>query len=128
MDRLFSIYIRTRDTWVHNDEVRIGCCVTCGARKPFKELDCGHYIGRQWWATRWDTMNCAAQCRFCNRFNEGMKGKFRLTLVQEYGESAIQQMEQSSRSGRKPRLYEIELIAERIKADTAKLKDRSEIS
>ena len=111
LDRHFSKKIRERDC-----PDGYGKCITCGRTKPYAEMDCGHYLGRQYWATRFDPMNAAAQCRFDNRFNEGMKAQFRAALVLKYGEVAISKMETLHKKGRKPTAIEAKLILERIKA------------
>ncbi len=97
LDRAFSLKIRARDCpegW--------GFCITCEQPKGYGEMDCGHYLGRQYFATRWDPMNCAAQCQTCNRYNEGLKAKFRVALVAKYGEDAITRMELLHKIGKKP--------------------------
>lgn len=60
LDRVFSEYIRKRDT---KDGYFI--CISCGRRLPYGQADCGHYINRRHLATRWDEENCNAQCRKC---------------------------------------------------------------
>lgn len=111
-DTAFSKEIRLRDCagrgWAF--------CITC--RKPFAyaNLDCGHYLGREYWATRWDPMNCAAQCRKCNRFKEGLKAEFRAALVTKYGEERIARMESLHKIGRKPSLLALKLLIEEIRA------------
>ncbi len=110
LDKAFSIRIRTRDTIDG-----VGKCITCQAIKPFVELDCGHYIGRQFYAVRWNDFNASAQCRYCNRFNEGMKGAMRIELVKRFGEEEITKVEGMFRGGRKPKGFEAALILEQIK-------------
>lgn len=111
LDGLFSNYIRDRDT-----RGGMGKCYTCGKILPREKLQCGHYIGRQHYATRWEPDNCRAQCVYCNCWNEGEKGIFRARLVQEVGENRVGSMEALRRTGRKPRGYEAEAIAAGIKA------------
>ena len=94
LDRVFSKYIRLRDSIVG-----YSVCITCGKRIPWKELDCGHYIGRRYFATRWDEKNCAAQCKRCNNWGEGEKPIFREKLVEKYGEAEIVRMETRAKMG-----------------------------
>jgi hypothetical protein len=115
LDEAFSAYIRTRDTTLVG-AVRLGRCITCTRLKPYAELDCGHFIGRQYWATRWDPTNCAAQCRKCNRFEEGLKDLFRVALLAKWGSPIIERMEAGHKLGRKPRIYEFQMISDRIKS------------
>ena len=88
LDRVFSEYIRLRDTEGHTKDGYFRC-ISCGQIKPYSQADCGHYIGRQHMATRYNEINCNAQCRFCNRFNEGLKAGYRNGLVQKYGEDKV---------------------------------------
>lgn len=67
LDKEFSLFIRLRDA-MPNGYFR---CISCGQIKPFEQADNGHYINRQHMNTRFDEMNCNAQCRHCNRFMEG---------------------------------------------------------
>jgi hypothetical protein len=89
LDRVFSEYIRRRDV-IYGECCR---CITCGAVKPWKEMDCGHYIGRKHYATRFDERNCHAQCKRCNNWGEGEKPIYRRKLVEMYGEEEVQRME-----------------------------------
>ena len=110
LDRAFSKKVRERDC-----PGGIGVCVTCKRLKPYAEMDCGHYLGRQYFATRWNEMNCAAQCRYCNRFNEGLKDKFRAALIEKHGEEAILKMEALHKTGKKPRPHEAVEILKQIR-------------
>ena len=60
LDKVFSEYIRKRDT--HNGVFK---CISCGRILPYEQADCGHYINRKHMSTRFDEMNCNAQCRSC---------------------------------------------------------------
>lgn len=61
LDRVFSLYIRLRDT----DENGYFRCPTCGRVKTFKDADCSHYWSRTHTSTRFDEDNCVAECRYC---------------------------------------------------------------
>ena len=119
LDREFSKFIRERDS-AEFGGVSFRC-ISCGQVKPFEQADAGHYLGRQYFATRWDEINVQAQCRFDNRFNEGLKSKFREGLVRKYGEEAILKLEAMHKTGRKPRQFEAELILSGIREKRAKL-------
>lgn len=58
-------------------------CFTCGSRHHWKDMDAGHYIGREWYGTRFDLKNLRPQCTQCNSFHEGQKFIFRQRLVAE---------------------------------------------
>lgn len=123
LDKAFSIFIRKRDSWGGSgySEARQFQCITCKVVKPYAQADCGHFLGRQYFATRWNPINCASQCRFCNRFNEGLKDKFRESLIQRHGETEILKLEAFHKQGRKPKDFERAEILARIKSDLAAL-------
>lgn len=77
LDKEFSIFIRKRD--------KDKGCITCGIKKDWKLMDCGHYLRRGLMATRWNERNTAMQCKKCNGWNEGEKDIFRKKLVEMYG-------------------------------------------
>lgn len=85
LDRVFSLYIRLRDS-TSSGYFR---CISCGQIKPFSQADCGHYINRQHMATRYDEMNCNSQCLKCNRFDEGNIQGYRRGLISKYGEQKV---------------------------------------
>lgn len=88
LDRVFSEFIRKRDS--KNGYFK---CISCGQIKKYEQADCGHYINRQHMSTRFDEMNCNAQCRSCNRFDEGNIQGYRKGLIAKYGEQAVDLLE-----------------------------------
>jgi hypothetical protein len=88
LDRVFSIWIRKRDT-----KGGIGFCISCGKPTTFEKGDCGHYINRKHMATRYDEMNCNLQCIKCNRFDEGNIQGYRKGLIKKYGLEAVELLE-----------------------------------
>jgi len=87
LDRLFSLFIRKRDC------TPIGRCISCGKIITFETCDCGHYINRKHMSTRFDEMNCNAQCRACNRFDEGAIQGYRKGLIEKYGHHVVEMLE-----------------------------------
>ena len=61
LDRIFSEYIRKRDT-NHKGQVE---CISCQKTFQYKEVDAGHFISRKYLRTRWDEKNVHGQCRRC---------------------------------------------------------------
>lgn len=61
VDRLFSVYIRTRDEWK---------CKNCGREfeeKDRRRLQCAHvWYSRRYYVTRFDERNCHALCFGCH--------------------------------------------------------------
>jgi hypothetical protein len=93
LDSYFSKYIR------HNySPDGIHCtCFTCGKEGLISEMDNGHHISRAISPTRYSESNCRPQCRYCNRFREGMQHDFARNLQLEIGIDAYDQMVEESR-------------------------------
>ena len=83
--KVFSQYIRTRDCIATTGDPEYGKCCTCGKIKPFAELDAGHYISGRSNSVLFNEMGVNAQCRHCNRFQEGNKGEYELFMLERYG-------------------------------------------
>jgi hypothetical protein len=77
LDTVFSQYIRRKDAI--ND---IATCVTCGKKDNWKKLQCGHFMSRRHYSTRWDENNVGVQCYGCNITNQGMQYAFSKYLTQ----------------------------------------------
>ena len=115
LDKAFSLYIRKKETvdgW--------GRCSSCQTPKTFEELDCGHFINRQWRATRWNEDNCHIQCRKCNRFDEGNSVGFTLFMLDKYGREKVDYLRALSRETARFTDSEGELM---VKLYKQKLKD-----
>lgn len=84
LDRVFSLYIR---------EKYPKRCYTCGKRGV--TLQCGHFVSRQYLATRWDENNCRPQCVGCNMFGNGKPLDFEENLKKELGDETVEKMKKS---------------------------------
>lgn len=80
LDKIFSIYIRTR--YAKNN---IAQCFTCGKKDDYKRLQCGHFQSRRFYSTRWNELNCQVQCAGCNVFKYGEQFIFSKNLDIKYG-------------------------------------------
>ena len=116
LDKVFSEYIRKRDT--RNGVFK---CISCGRLLPYEQADCGHYINRKHMATRFDEMNCNAQCRSCNRFDEGNIQGYRRGLVSLYGEQQVNLLEAKKHNFRKYSDFEYEVLIKHYKEEIKKL-------
>lgn len=67
-------------------------CITCKEWFHWKEVDCGHYLGRRYNGTRYDRRNTAPQCRHCNRGESGRIYEYGKYLVSIYGEEIIEEL------------------------------------
>ena len=98
-------------------------CTSCGKIKPFEQADCGHYINRQHMNTRFDEMNCNAQCRHCNRFMEGNIQDYRRRLVSKYGERSVLLLEAKKNVSRQFSDFQLEEMITHYKEEAKKLKE-----
>lgn len=97
LDYAFKRWIRFRDT-EEAQGIRWGKCCSCGKNCPFDELDGGHFINTRWRATRWHEENVHAQCRSCNRFDEGNAVGYTLFMVDKYGRERVEYLHALSRT------------------------------
>lgn len=88
LDKIFSKFIRLRDS-----KNGIGICITCGRRKEWKYMDCGHYIKRQYLPTRYDEKNSNLQCKHCNAFEQGANEKYKVAIDKKWGRGTAEMLE-----------------------------------
>lgn len=93
LDKVFSEYIRKR----HADKNGIAVCYTCFKKAHWKELQCGHFVSRKQYATRWDETNCQVQCSGCNVFRYGEQYKFGRYLDSNFGDGTADTLFQKGR-------------------------------
>lgn len=122
LDNVFSQYIRLRDMLPNTTVFR---CISCGLIKPITQADCGHYINRQHMSTRFSEINCNAQCRSCNRFDEGNIQGYRRGLVSKYGETKVVILESQKYETRKYTAFEYTALIAHYKSEVERmLKER----
>jgi len=85
LDKVFSVYIRTRDSIFTTQTTEGFLCITCGRYIPINKGDCGHFNKRQHMKTRWEEKNCHAQCKGCNNFEQGAQHKHGKVIDRLYG-------------------------------------------
>lgn len=95
-------------------------CFTCGVRKPWQMLDCGHFRSRRFTQTRFDFDNLRPQCRECNRYKHGNLGIYRQKLVRELGEQKVKEIE--TRPPRKIMEIELEQLLEQRRQELKNVK------
>lgn len=80
LDQIYSQWLRIKNSKYGN------CiCVTCGCSRPWKEMQCGHYISRIYLATRFLEQNTHVQCMACNVFMHGNYTNYAQFMIQTYG-------------------------------------------
>ena len=94
LDKWFSLYIRLREA---TNEGLVQC-FTCGNVNSYKVgMQNGHFMSRQFMATRYDEQNCQVQCVGCNMFKFGEQFKFSLALDYKYGKGTAEELLHKSR-------------------------------
>lgn len=88
LDSVFSRYIRQK----YSDNQGEVSCYTCGKRGHWKTMQNGHFVSRQYLATRWDENNCRVQCAGCNLFGNGQLLDFEENLKLELGPTFVENM------------------------------------
>lgn len=123
LDTVFAMFIRLRDA-MPNGMFR---CISCGRLLPFDQSDCGHYINRQHMATRFNEKNCNAQCRKCNRFDEGNIQGYRRGLIAKYGEPTILMLEAMKNQINKISDFEYRAMIDYYRKEVKRLKKEKQI-
>ena len=119
-DRWFSLYIRLRDA---NNDGEVSCC-SCGKQIFWQDSDAGHFIPRQHRSTRYHEKNVHAQCRKCNRFDNGNPGGYSLFLIREYGIKTVEGLTELSHQAAKWTQFEINNIRDTFKQKAIKLAEK----
>lgn len=88
LDRVFSLYIRLRDSKPYG--FRAARCISCGEVKPFDMFDCGHFVSRNAMAIRWEEDNCHAECSKCNRLQGDHLLGYRKNLILKLGRKIVE--------------------------------------
>jgi hypothetical protein len=112
LDAAFSRYIRLRavnlDGFVE--------CYTCGRSYEWKKIQCGHFMSRARYATRWHEDNCRPQCYGCNVMQQGRQYDFGLNLDIER-EGLAEEMHQLSLTTVKFATWELEEMLKEYKTE-----------
>ena len=117
-DDAFSLFIRTRDSQAY--EGRAFRCISCGRVLNIDQADNGHFINRSHMSLRFSELNCNAQCRHCNRFQEGNFSDYRKGLIQKIGEAKVLLLEAQKNITNKISNFELDILAKHYKETTKK--------
>ncbi len=120
-DSWFSKLIRLK----HSDG-KTGICYTSGTVKPVIELECGHFISRGHFTTRWHEDNARPQSTYANKWKNGQHQEFRQRLIVDIGEKRVEDLERKANQTAKFSVEEIREIADHYREkfnELVKLKD-----
>jgi hypothetical protein len=110
LDNVFSQYIRRKDSIDG-----ISKCISCGVKRNWKELQCGHFMSRSHYSTRWEILNVGVQCISCNIFKHGQQYLFSKYLDKTYGEGTSNELLLKSQTLGKFTTKEIEEMINKYK-------------
>lgn len=83
LQRVFNEWVRLDNA----DELGYVTCCTCSKRRKWNDrMDAGHCEKSTQQGTRFDPMNVAPQCSYCNRFQNGNQSAHRIYVDKKYGE------------------------------------------
>lgn len=74
------------------DQYGIAECITCGEKKHWKNLQCGHFVSRKVNVLRFDEENTNAQCVGCNMFKSGEQYAYSKALDMKYGDGTAERL------------------------------------
>lgn len=122
--KVYSEFIRLRDS----DENGYGKCFTCNRTIFYRDGDCGHGIGRQHKATKYDERNNALQCKRCNGFEGGQQAIYKEEVEKRYGAGTWDKLVIKSRQICKRGKVEIDTMTEFYKNEVKKLRALKQIT
>lgn len=117
LDKIFSIYIRLRDS----DENGYCKCITCPTIKHWKKMDCGHYVKRQHQGVRYNEKNCASQCKNCNWNLQGNDAIYKEKIIELYGREIHDLLKSAERINFKRTQLEIDILTDEYKQKVKEL-------
>ena len=108
-DKYFSLYIRYRDSEIVGSE-RLATCITCGVKKPIKEMQNGHFVSRVCSKLRYNETNCNAQCMPDNVMKHGDLYEYARQLDLKFGDGTAEKLHNQRHENYKLTIQELEQI------------------
>lgn len=115
LDKIFSLYIRTRDCLSTTGDPEYGNCFTCGKRLHIKSAHCGHFISRRHHIIRWDDRNAHLQGPECNTFRGGAPHDYFVKMEEFYGREVVDELMSLKTQAAKFSIKELEELYQKYK-------------
>ena len=121
--KVFSKYIRLRDSLATTGSLEYCECITCPETLPIQQLQAGHFVPKHN-GNYFSERGVHAQCRTCNLYGKngqapGMPHEYRRQMVKMYGEESTLELESEPGKIKKFTIQELEelksSLLERIK-------------
>lgn len=104
-DKFYSQATRLR-----HSEDGVSQCITCGVKKPWKELQAGHFVSRAVNSLRFDPENVNPQCYSCNVMRYGERFEYAKQLDLMYGKGTAEKLHTRRFESHKFTITELEQI------------------
>ena len=121
----FSKYIRLRDAIKTTGDIFYCKCITCGEIKPVSEMDAGHAIPGRMNSILFSEELVNAQCRNCNRENNGEKQMYKTIFIDVHGQDKWDYWQSTKREAVFYSDFDFEQIAKEYREKYNKLKKES---
>jgi hypothetical protein len=118
MDIAFSEVVRLSAA-DHNGEC---VCITCGEKRHWTVMQCGHFIKRMHMATRYDLKNSGVQCSTCNCVNDGREDDHALYIDRTYGAGTAEKLRKQSLVETKFLEHELQAMLKELNKEIRNLK------
>jgi hypothetical protein len=118
VDREFSDVVRLTAA----DERGMCECITCGNKKHWLEMECGHFVKRRHMATRYDLQNCGPQCTTCNCHNDGREEDHANYIDRTYGAGTADKLRRKAEEEKKWMPYELESMHQELRTEAKALR------
>ncbi len=105
-DKYFSQAVRLN----HADNNGYATCLTCGVKKPWKELQAGHFVSRAVNSIRFKPENVNPQCYSCNVMRYGERYEYAKQLDLLYGVGTADKLHSRRFESHKFTIEELEQI------------------
>lgn len=99
-------------------------CVTCGAVKPWDEMQGGHFIGRKWTATKLIEENINTQCARCNGPLRGNMIAYTLYMQDKYGREFVEELERIKHVTKKYYRDEVLELQQKYKDEIEQIREK----
>lgn len=113
LDAVFSQYVRAKAA----DDSGYATCVTCNVRKPWKELQAGHYEKRGKNTLRYDETNVHPQCVGCNVFQKGNYTRYARYMIEMYGADYLKELEEEAKKTKQWKVFELNDLLDYYKGE-----------
>jgi len=108
---LFSELVRKSGSFANGNN----SCITCGAIKPWKELQAGHFIPGRHNSVLFDFRNCHPQCYRCNVLLKGNPVEYYEYMLDNYGKKVIKELKELDKELCPFKVYELEIKYDSLK-------------